>query len=99
MPSPVPSLPQGTASTGHSGPVGPSLISAKPICTSDEGKVLLGSDFPPGSDLDIDLSPETGKHCHAPPFLPLLFFLGLKWDIFPALWCYRAGGPAAPALA
>ena len=100
MPSPVPPLPQGTASTGRSGPVGPSLMSAKPIRASDEGEVLLGSDFPPGSDLDIDLSPGTGEHCHAPPFLPLLFLLGLKWDTFPSLWwgrwaCCTGLGPVA----
>jgi len=99
MPSPVPPLPQETASTGRSGPVGPSLMSAKPIRASDEGEVLPGLDFLPGSDLDINLSPGTGEHCHVPPFLLLLFLLGSKWDTFPSLWCYGAGGPAAPALA
>jgi len=49
-PSPVPPLPQGTASTGRSGPVGPSPLSAEPLRASDEGEELPEYDpSPPGA--------------------------------------------------
>lgn len=49
-PPPVPPLPQGTASTGRSGPVGPSPLSAEPLRASDESEELPEYDpSPPGA--------------------------------------------------
>src|SRR5712691_5315281 len=49
-PSPIPPLLQGTASTGCSGAVGPSPLSAEPLRASDQGKELPEYDpSPPGA--------------------------------------------------